>query len=404
MPEIKKIGIITSGGDCGGLNGVIKGAAAMSNSLNIECYIIPNGYAGLYNLIDFDDLTQLTPERADLINVKLAGSEAGHSRVKIKKIADLKKYERIKQGLKKFKLDALVISGGDDTGSVILDLYQNGIPCIHVPKTMDLDLQTYSVGGDSAINRISDFVNDLKTTANTHNRMIALEVFGRYAGHTALRGGISAGADAILIPEIPVDFNILYTHAKARNIQRITKSDVKAGSYIIVVAEGLKDASGKDIVDDRVGVDAFGHKKLAGAGKYVCQELAQRLKADVQIKNFMQDCHMLVQDIYNIPEVRDVAPGHLVRCGYSSAYDVNFGMDGGAAAVILLKKGLSGVTVVGVRDKEIRYMKIKEAIQQRHVDLNQVAFYEALGICFGRKAQAFQPEFKEIKGIPERYM
>ena len=404
MPGIKKIGIITSGGDCGGLNGVIRGAASMANSLGISCYVIPNGYAGLYNLVDFDELTELTNERIDLINIKLAGSEAGHSRVKIKKITDDKKYERIKEGLKKFKIDGLVISGGDDTGSVMMDLYEKNIPCVHVPKTMDLDLQTYSVGGDSAINRISDFVNDLKTTAVTHNRIIALEVFGRYAGHTALRGGISGGADAILIPEIPVDFDILYAHAKTRYMQRITKSDVNAGSYIIVVAEGLKDVSGKDIVDDNAGVDAFGHKKLAGAGKYVCQELIKRFKTDGEITKFMRDCHMFVEGIHNIPETREVAPGHLVRCGFSSAYDVNFGMESGAAAVMLLQKGLTGVTVMGVYGDEIRYMKTKDAIQQRHVDLNLVAFFETIGICFGRKAVLFSPEFKEIKAIPERYM
>ena len=90
MSTIKKIGIITSGGDCGGLNAVVKGVADMANYLNMECYVIPNGYAGLYNLINFDALTQLSPGRADLININLAGSEAGHSRVKIKKINDEK--------------------------------------------------------------------------------------------------------------------------------------------------------------------------------------------------------------------------------------------------------------------------------------------------------------------------
>ncbi len=103
---MKKIGILTSGGDCGGLNGFVKGAAQMANKEGISPYIIPNGYAGLYNLIDFDSLMELTPERADRIDSNLAGSEAGHSRVKIKKINDEQKYERIKEGLKKFNIDA----------------------------------------------------------------------------------------------------------------------------------------------------------------------------------------------------------------------------------------------------------------------------------------------------------
>ncbi|MBF0494938.1 MAG: 6-phosphofructokinase, partial [Candidatus Omnitrophica bacterium] len=94
MAKVKKIGVITSGGDCGGLNGVIKGTANMASSLGMTCYAIPNGYAGLYNLIDFHSLTALTPERTELINAALAGSEVGHSRVKIKKIEDENKYDR----------------------------------------------------------------------------------------------------------------------------------------------------------------------------------------------------------------------------------------------------------------------------------------------------------------------
>jgi 6-phosphofructokinase len=145
---------------------------------------------GLYNLVDFPSLVELTPQRIEEIQVYLAGSEAGNSRVKISKIKDERKYDRIKDGLKKFGIDALVISGGDDSGSVVVDLAKNGIPCVHAPKTMDLDLMPYSVGGDSTINRIAEFARDLKTTGRTHNRIVVMEVFGRYAGHTAFRGGV----------------------------------------------------------------------------------------------------------------------------------------------------------------------------------------------------------------------
>ncbi len=241
---MKRIGIITSGGDCGGLNGVIKGAAYMALSHGATCFIIPSGYAGLYNLVDFDKLTELTPERLDRIDANLAGSEAGHSRVKIKKIDDAEKYQRIKKGMEKFKLDGLIISGGDDSGSVLVDLNEHGIKCVHAPKTMDMDLQTYSVGADSSINRIAGFIEDLKTTATTHRRILVMEVFGRYVGHTAFRGGVAADADAIIIPEIPCDFDILYNHMKERYFSRIMNSDVRSGTYLIVVAEGIKNASG----------------------------------------------------------------------------------------------------------------------------------------------------------------
>ncbi len=399
---MKKIGIITSGGDCGGLNAVIKGAAQMANQKGLFCYIIPNGYAGLYNLIEFDKLVELTPHRLDLIDANLAGSEAGLSRVQVKKIDDPNKYKRIKDGLKKFGIDGLVIGGGDDSGSVMVDLSQQGIKCVHAPKTMDLDLQTYSVGGDSTIQRIANFVEELKTTAYTHNRVMAVEVFGRYTGHTAFRGGIAADADAILIPEISVDFDILYNHAKTRYMGRISKSDVKAGAYIIVVAEGLKNADGSEFVDESAEVDAFGHKRLAGAAQYVCDQLSKRFKADSTIKEFFKKQGLFVPGINESPEVRPVTPGHLVRCGHSSPYDVNFGKEVGAAAVLLLLNNITGVTVVGIQGTAIKYMNTQEAIKQRHVDLNLVALYEQLGVCFGRPPAKMESNFKKVDGPVER--
>jgi len=404
MSEIKNIGIITSGGDCGGLNAVVRGAAFMAMANGVSAYIIPNGYAGLYNLIDMEKIAKLDERRVDTINSTLAGSEAGHSRVKIKKIQDENKYKRIKEGLKKFNIGGLVISGGDDTGSVVVDLAAQGIACVHAPKTMDLDLQTYSVGADSAINRVSGFVSDLKTTGQSHNRVMVVEVFGRYAGHTAFRGGVGADADCILIPEIPVDFDVVYKHMKKNFMRRIIDSDVNAGTYSIVVAEGMKNASGEELIDESVGVDAFGHEKLAGAGRYVRKQLENRLKADPEIKKFMKEQGMFVPGLYEVPEVRDVKPEHLVRSGKSSAFDVNFGMEAGAGAVVLLLNGLSGVTVQDVKKGKIRYLPTDKAIKERSVDLEMVSFYENLGFCFGRNPDRRKAEFKENKGTVERHI
>ncbi|MBF0521774.1 MAG: 6-phosphofructokinase [Candidatus Omnitrophica bacterium] len=402
---MKKIGVITSGGDCGGLNAVIKGAAQMAQAYSGACYVIPNGYAGLYNLIEFDSLVELTVDRVDSVNANNAGSEAGHSRVKVKKINDEKKYERIKQGLNKFGIEGLVISGGDDSGSVMVDLSEQGIKCVHAPKTMDLDLQTYSVGFDSTVNRIASFAEDIKTTGRTHNRVMVMEVFGRYAGHTAFRAGVASDADAILIPEVPVDFDALYEHCKKVYMRRVLTSDVKAGTYLIIVAEGLRNANGEELYDEAAGIDAFGHKKLAGAGLYVQNELSKRFKADPSIKAFMKESKMFVEGIYEKPEVRTVAPGHLVRCGRSSVYDVNFGKEAGAGAVVLLQNGISGVTICGFSQGKIVYLPSKEAIKQRHVDAESVSFYEKLGICFGRKFQQSSfPGFQEKTGHIERYL
>lgn len=404
MSSIKRIGVITSGGDAGGLNAVIKGVAREAYAHGIEAVVIPNGYAGLYNLVDLEDVVVLNAERVSKIEASLSGSEAGHSRVKLSKIKDPNTYERIKAGLKKFGIDALAISGGDDTGSVVVDLSTQGIPCVHVPKTMDLDLQPYSVGGDSAINRIAVMVRDLKTTGMSHNRIVVVEVFGRYVGHTALRGGIGAEADAILIPEIPVDFDELYAHMKATYCNRVMRSDVKAGTYIIVVAEGLKNASGEMLYDESAGVDAFGHKKLTGAGKYVRQQLEKRLKTDPEIREFMVKSGMYAPGVYEIPEVREIVPSHLVRSGQTSAFDVNFGYKAGAAGVLLLIEGKTGNTVVDVHGRKIHYIPTTEAIKRREVDITEIALFESLGVCFGRHPGRFEYEFEEVKGLIERHL
>jgi 6-phosphofructokinase 1 len=229
-----------------------------------------------------------------------------------------------------------------------------------------------------------------------------VEVFGRYAGHTAFRGGVAGEADAILIPEIPVDFEELYRHCKKVYTRRIIESDIKAGTYTIVVAEGLKDVSGKEMYDDSAGVDTFGHKKLAGAGKYVAQELGRRLSADAEIREFMMEQGMYVEGLNVIPEIRTITPSHLVRSGSTYAYDVNFGMEAGASAVCLLVRGIFGVTVSGYFGGKIHYMDIKEAIQQRHVDQRDVNLYEQLGFSFGRVRQDFNPEAIKTSGLMQR--
>ena len=403
MSKIKKLGVITSGGDCGGLNAVINGAARMAHHQNIEICVIPNGYAGLYNLHN------LTPpiidfKMADRINSDVAGSEAGHSRVKISKINNPEKYEIIRSGLKKHNIDGLVIAGGDDTGSVVVDLISEGIDCVHVPKTMDLDLQTYSVGGDSTINRISQFTSDLRTTGLTHNRALIIEVFGRYAGHTAFRGGIGADADCILIPEIPVDYRVVYDHFKRTYISRLLNSDVKGSTYIIVAAEGVKDKEGSHFADQASGHDSFGHVKLSGVGKYIRNQLEHYMKEDKEWEDILKKEGIYVEGIYMNPEIREVSLGHLVRAGGTTSYDVAFGKQAGGAAVLLLKNGVTGVTVVGVEHDVVTYIPTTEAIKQRYVHIKEIEFYEALGVCFGREPMEFTPKFKEQKGMIHRYL
>lgn len=393
----KSIGIITSGGDCGGLNSVIKGAALMAQTYGIDAYLIPNGYAGLYNLDSSGNIIKLDSARIDQISSMIAGSEAGNSRVKISKIQDSEKYEKICSGLKKFNIGALIISGGDDTGSAVVDLEENGVTAIHVPKTMDLDLHTYSVGGDSTINRIARYVNDLKTTGKSHNRIMVVEVFGRYAGHTAFRGGIAADADCILIPEVPVNFNIVYKHMKKIFMSRVRDSENKAGTYMIVVAEGLKDSTGMTLTDATISVDSFGHKKLSGAGKYVSQHLSELVKNDPEMTQFMKEQGLFVEKMNEVPEIRETVPAYLARSGSTSAMDANFGKETGAGAVTLIVNGISGVTVTRVINGNIEYIPTKEAIKQRYVSENMINFYEKIGVCFGREPVEYSPTFSAVE-------
>jgi len=397
MLDGKAIGIITSGGDCGGLNAVIKGAASMALAYGIKPYVILNGYAGLYNLVESDNLLELNNNRLDKISSLKAGSQAGNTRVKISKIDDKDKYNRISQGLKKHNIGALVISGGDDTGSVVVDLDKNGISCVHVPKTMDLDLHSYSVGGDSAVNRIAQYVEELKTTGDSHNRIMAIEVFGRYAGHTAFRGGIAADADCILIPEVPIDFDIIYEDLKKNFMRRIESSEYKSGTYTIVAAEGITDDTGENITDSSVNIDAFGHKKLSGVGKYIRQQLTDRIEGDKSFKQFMADQGLFVEKMNEVPAVREMVLTYLVRSGSTSALDANFGNETGAGAVILLNNDVSGVTVTGVERGKVQYIPTSTAIKQRHVSREMVAFHEKTGVCFGRKPVEYKPETEKLE-------
>ncbi|MCK5245727.1 6-phosphofructokinase, partial [Candidatus Bipolaricaulota bacterium] len=199
-------------------------------------------------------------------------------------------------------------------------------------------------------------------------------------------------------------FDIIYEHMKKRYFDRIRRSDVHAGTYLIVVAEGLRDASGEGIYDETAGVDAFGHKRLAGAGKYVRNELKKRLAADPEVKETMKGVGMFIGGLYETPEIRTITPGHLVRCGQTSAFDVNFGIEAGAAAVELLVQGLDSMTVADVRGGAIHYLKTADAIKQRHVDLDLVSFHERLGVCFGREAQDINLQFTEEHAPVQRHL
>src|SRR5262249_45475524 len=206
----------------------------------------------------------------------------------------------------------------------------------------------------------------------------------------------------VLIPEIPVDFDVLYNHVKKVFIDRVEKSDVLAGTAVVVVAEGLKDASGSELVDMTSEPDSFWHRKLMGAGRYVVKQIEDRIKADGEIKDFMKKTGQYVAGVYEIPEVREIRPSHLVRCGFATAVDSNFGLEVGSAAVELVSKGIFGVTVVSYRSGKVEYMPVSEAIVQRLVDPADVSLFETLGVSFGRQPVQPKVETAKVSGRPIR--
>lgn len=401
---MRNIGLLTSGGDAPGLNAVLSGAASMAEARGARAWIIPNGYAGLYNLERLPKLVELDAARRDAIDCATAGSAAGHSRIKVAAIPDERRYERIVAGLRRFSIDGLVIAGGDDTGSVVIDLADRGISVVHAPKTIDLDLQTYSVGGDTAANRIARIVDDLKSTGRSHNRVMITEAFGRYAGHVALRGGIAADADCILLPEIPVDFDIVHQHLKRRLLDRLRAAGGFAATYTVVVAEGMTTVDGTTVIDDSVAADAFGHRKLTGAGRYVRDQLQSRLDGDPEVRQAMRELGLYVPDLYEVPEAREVVPGHVVRAGATSVFDVDFGKRIGAGAVLLLLAGVAGVTVSWVDGGTVSYLPTRTAIEQRYVDPAIVRLYEEMGVCFGRRPERYAPELRKLDRPQPRYL
>ena len=388
MSEIKKIGIFTGGGDCGGLEAVIRGVVFAAHQHKIEVVGITNGYLGLYNL-DITPPVKLWKELVDN-RPKKCGTLLGTSRVKLSKIPD--GFEKVAANLKQHEIDVLIGVGGDDTSSVLVELADAGFKVIWLPKTMDLDTLPYSVGGSSAINKIADFVFDLRTTARSHNRIMIIEVFGRYVGHTAFRGGVAGQADAILIPEIPPDMDILYNHMIHKYMNWIKHSPTRKGMYMIVVSEGIVDPKTSEPFSNSGYRDKFGHVELGGAGDYVRRALTERLKDDEELQAFLKSMGLFIQDQYEIPEVKVVNPGHLVRCGVAEAYDAIFGQKIGVGGVALALNGDFGYGVIDVKGKIIEKMPIRDMRMKKVVDLDEVALFEEMGYHFGRDPKPYSPE------------
>jgi len=342
-----KVGVLSGGGDAPGINAVIRASVRKGITYyKFEMIGIRDGWSGLLENQTFP----LTLESISGILPK-GGSILGTSRTNPFKHKTGPRKIFLKN-VEKLGLDAVIAIGGDDTLTVAYKLYEKGLPCVGVPKTIDNDLwgTDYTFGFNTAVSIATEALDRLHTTAEAHHRVIIVEVMGRHAGWIALEAGIAGGADAILIPEIPFDIEEVCKCVYARRKRGISFS-------IIVVAEGAKPKGGKEIVYSKI-VDEFGHVKLGGVGYYVAKEIEKK-------------CGI---------ETRVVILGHLQRGGSPTAFDRILATRYGIAAIDLVKKKKFG-RMVALKGNKIVSVPLKEvASRKKTADLK---LYELANVFFG---------------------
>src|SRR5438094_664855 len=260
----KRIGVVTGGGDCPGLNAVIRAVAKAAAKRGWGCVGILGGYEGLLEpqrtmSIDYQTLSGLLTRGGTILGTASRGKfsakvDHGESRALPKELIDC-----VKAGMDALGLSALVCIGGDGTLSIAQQMNEYGVPLVGVPKTIDNDLEgtLFTFGFDSAVSCATDALDRLHTTAESHNRVMVLEVMGRYAGWIALYAGVAGGADVILIPEIPFSYESVC--AKIQERENLGKKFT-----IIVVAEGAREKDGAFVTS---GVHTrTGEARLGGIG------------------------------------------------------------------------------------------------------------------------------------------
>ena len=335
-----KIGILTGGGDCPGLNAVIRAIVRKGSfHYNDEFVGFMEGWRGLLENktmpLDLSTVGGILPRGGTILRT---------SRTNPAKHAD--GLERCIANLKQHGCDALIAIGGDDTLSVAHKLFANGVKVVGVPKTIDNDLAgtDFTFGFDTAVNAAIDAIDRVHTTAEAHNRVIVVEVMGRDSGWIAAYSGIGGGADVILVPEIPFDIEkvaelIRQRHARGRYFS------------IVVAAEGAKFAGGAEMqqgtpVLQDVGRDEFGHLRLGGIGSVLAREIEKRTGF----------------------ETRSVVLGHIQRGGTPSAFDRVLATRYGLGAIDMLHRGEFG-HMAALRGNKIISIPLAEAIStNRKVD------------------------------------
>jgi len=352
-----RIGVLTSGGDCPGLNAVIRATVASAHTLGWEVLGFIDGYEGLlspinYKILTLENTQGITATGGTIIGTTNRGRFVAKSGLGEKAMIPQPIIDEAKKTLEDLGVRALICIGGDGSLTTADQLFENGVPVVGVPKTIDNDLSATATtfGFDSAVQCVADALDRLHTTAASHKRVMVLEVMGRYAGWIALYGGLAGGADVILIPEIPFSYEKLTTYVEKRMASG-------AASTLIVVAT----SQGGDILT--LEGKAKGETRLGGIGAQVANEIMERTKR----------------------ETRTVVLGHLQRGGAPTTQDRNLGTRFGVGAVNLIQEKKFG-HMVSYLNYQIGDVTIKEAVGQiKHVppDGQMVQAARAVGISFG---------------------
>ena len=320
-----KVGILTGGGDCPGLNPVIRAAVKTSINEGYEVVGIQNGWKGLVDNITHPlDLTSVSGI------LHRGGTVLGTSRTNPYKDPVL--LEKLKANWKKMGLDALIAIGGEDTLGVASKLCKEGFKIVGVPKTIDNDLSgtDFTFGFDTAVNIAMEAIDRLHSTAESHRRIMVVEVMGRHAGWIAIHSGLAGGADLVLIPEQPIQMKEVLGVIKKRNERGKNFS-------IIVVAEGAKFEGNEVTLETKL--DAFGHVRLGGIGELLARKIEETTGF----------------------ETRVTVLGHIQRGGSATAFDRMLGTRFGQKAVQLVKNGQFG-QMVALRGNEIVPVAIEVAV------------------------------------------
>lgn len=342
---MSKIGILTGGGDCPGLNPVIRAVVKKAHEEGMEVIGIKNGWKGLIE----NDTIPLGLKAVSGI-LPRGGTILGTSRTNPYKVKD--DVEKVKYNYNHLGFDALVVVGGEDTLGVAAKLCKEGLRIVGVPKTIDNDLSCtdYTFGFDTAVNIATEAIDRLHTTAESHHRIIVCEVMGRHAGWIAVHAGLAGGADVILIPEIPIDIEEVCEVIKKRRERGKTFS-------IIVVAEGAKFKQGQIVVQEEK-LDSFGHVRLGGIGQILCNLIEEKTGF----------------------ETRVTVLGHIQRGGTPSAFDRVLGTRFGVETVNLIKAKKFGY-MVNLQGNKIGSVLIENAVGKlKTVDMD---LYNIAKIFFG---------------------